>query len=1423
MSSELKDLKRQERQIQSTFNGAKQFFQKFKVEKHTSQIENRLELLETAMKKFYVVRRKIELLTDEDDEKEASDSKETVEERAVRLETLAERREIEHSQIIQNAEDLFCELKSLLQSLKPANTPTQVPADVAPTPILPTTNSVSRVKLPDIRLPSFGGKTSDWVTFRDMFQSLIHHNDQLNAIDKFSYLRSSLIGEALQEISSIEMSVVNYPIAWDLLKRRYENRKLIVKAHLDALFAVEPMKRENYEALSHLIGEFDRNLQMLEKVGEDSSQWSTILVHMICSRLDQATLRHWESHYSSKDVPTYDALMSFLRNQCCVLQSIAPPKSVHSETKKPKFTVSHTSVQSSNRCPFCVEAQHSAFKCQKFIKLKVSERFEMVKRYRLCLNCLSPTHLVRFCTKGFCQHCHQKHHTLLHSGSVIGGKSSSTAPQTDPSVPRAQNRQQTANIQQTQTLAQNHTTLTQNTGSSTSSLHVANANSQPQTHPPPTTDRTPSTNTLAANTYTPQRQVLLSTALIRVSDFYGNALIARALLDSCSEYCFITTTLFQTLKLPETATTLSVGGIGGSIVKSTKSVEATIAPRSLDISSYSENVQLHVLPKLTSKLPLQAVNSRTLAIPAGVILADPTFCEPGSIDLIIGAEYYYDLLLNERMKLSENGPILQRTVFGWVVSGRVPGTNLEIPRTITHTCASIDLRDLLAKFWELESCNNRSTHSVEETMCEEIFDRTTVRDSDGRFIVTLPKKNYVIDQLGDSKSIALKRFFGLEKRLAVNITLKKLYSEFIEEYLSMGHMREIYENGGEMLSYYMPHHAVIKPHSTTTKLRVVFDAFCRSSTGVSLNDGLLVGPVVQQDLLSITLRFRSHKFALVADVAKMYRMVKVAEEDQPLQRILWRNAPNEPVKIYQLTTVTYGTASAPYLATKCLQRLGSEGTQSHPTAARVVANDFYVDDLLTGTDSIEEGVILASALIDLTNSAGFNLRKWSSNSQELLSSIPSELRDDRAILELDSSASTVKTLGIIWEPANDCFRFAVPHWNTESIITKRLVLSDTARIFDPIGLIGPVIVQAKIFLQKLWKLKSDWDEPLPLELQNFWIQYRLNLSALETFSVPRWIGFSSNLVSTELHGFCDASEAAYGACLYLRCEAIDGSVSVRLIMSKSRVAPLEDLSRKKKKQSIPRLELSSALLLSHLYEKLCSSFEPPGKVYFWTDSMIVKCWLSSLPCRWQSFVANRVSEIQHITKKGVWNHIAGADNPADIISRGSTPAQLQYQPRWFEGPLWTRQQHSTWPKSADVMSPPNSPLLEEKPTASLPVHTKPLNNLFLRKSSFPDLVRMVAWIRRFIHNAMPNNRTRKRLNYLSSVEYDEAVIVLVRIAQHESFAEEIASLSKGEPVKASSKLSALNPRLVNGIIQVGGRLSHAPVSESRKHPMIIHH
>nr|XP_049467031.1 uncharacterized protein LOC125908360 [Anopheles coluzzii] len=360
-------------------------------------------------------------------------------------------------------------------------------------------------------------------------------------------------------------------------------------------------------------------------------------------------------------------------------------------------------------------------------------------------------------------------------------------------------------------------------------------------------------------------------------------------------------------------------------------------------------------------------------------------------------------------------------------------------RNLQIVC-NTSIEEQLSKFRELESCRATSTLCVEKSNCEKQFAATTTSDTDGRFIVQLPKREEKLALLGDSKGIATRRFLALERRLSSNASLKTDYTQFIEEYAELQHMTELAESDATSSSplYYLPHHCIVRPDSTTTKLRVVFDASCALDTVTSLNDALMIRPTIQDDLISILLRFRMSKLALVADIEKMYRQINIAAIDRPLQRILWRNSPTEPIRTFQLNTVTYGTSCAPYLATKTLQVLS-------------------------------QGQRVCQQLIDLLASGGFCLRKRATYNRRIFEHLPQHLQDERTILNLDSKSPIIKTLGLKWNISTDAFVFNIPRWNADNVITKRNALSDVAKLFDPIGLVGPVIIQAMLFLQELWR------------------------------------------------------------------------------------------------------------------------------------------------------------------------------------------------------------------------------------------------------------------------------------------------------------------------------------------------------------------
>jgi hypothetical protein len=322
----------------------------------------------------------------------------------------------------------------------------------------------------------------------------------------------------------------------------------------------------------------------------------------------------------------------------------------------------------------------------------------------------------------------------------------------------------------------------------------------------------------------------------------------------------------------------------------------------------------------------------------------------------------------------------------------------------------------LNRFWEVEP-EEFLTLTPQQHSCEQHLINNTTHQHDGRFMVRLPVKEDP-SQLGTSHRLAESRLLSIECRLEHNSDLKAQYHQFMAEYEKLGHMTPVMSPTGTQPRYYLPHHPVFQDASTTTKTRVVFDGSAKSSTGFSLNDVLHVGPTVQTDLYSIVLRFCTHQVCFTADIAKMYRQILMHPEDRDLQRILWRHSPDEPIKEYQLNTVTYGMSSTPFLATRCLNKLADDNSDKHPRAAHAMKQDFYVDDLLSGSTTLEEAMQLRDGITTLLQTAGFTLRKWASNSHEFLDDIPEDLKESQQSLSLDGKDG-VSTLGLLWLPSTD--------------------------------------------------------------------------------------------------------------------------------------------------------------------------------------------------------------------------------------------------------------------------------------------------------------------------------------------------------------------------------------------------------------------
>ncbi|UYV68826.1 hypothetical protein LAZ67_6001081 [Cordylochernes scorpioides] len=454
---------------------------------------------------------------------------------------------------------------------------------------------------------------------------------------------------------------------------------------------------------------------------------------------------------------------------------------------------------------------------------------------------------------------------------------------------------------------------------------------------------------------------------------------------------------------------------------------------------------------------------------------------------------------------------------------------------------------------------------------------------------------------------------------------------------------------------------IVKRH--IAQLRVLYTFFRENHKNI-FGEAELLCPKLQNNIFNILLKFRTNSVALVADIEKMYRQIRLHPDDIKYQTILWRDCKDLELQEYNLLTVTYGLACAPYLAIRTLHQIAHEVQVSNPRVSKIIREDFYVDDLLTGCPTLEDAKGLVQQLIAVLGSGGFVLRKWVSNETSIIEDLPLLLIGKGEVMEFNRKESGVNVLGIQWDPSYDTLNISCKSGPAD-IKSKRQIVSAIARIYDPCGWLSPTTVVLKLLLQEIWKLKCGWDEDIPASIQRKWNTFEREMKHFQQISIPRYI-FQRNLLisNMQMHGFCDSSELAYSAVCYLRITYENNQIETILLTAKTKVAPI-------KKITIPRLELCAALMLAQLQSQTTQAL--PFNIdeqFYWTDSKIVLAWITSESKKWQIFVANRVAKIQDLTAAHSWQYISGKQNPADLATRGILPSCLITSKLWWHGPVW---------------------------------------------------------------------------------------------------------------------------------------------------------
>ncbi|XP_063900416.1 uncharacterized protein LOC135119984 [Zophobas morio] len=904
----------------------------------------------------------------------------------------------------------------------------------------PHTSTTSKSSLPNIAIPKFSGKIEDWNNFISLFTSIIHKNATLSSAEKFVYLRSLLHSDALAVISALEVTPENYDLAFAALQNRYQNKRRLAIHYLSQIKNFTGSSLNTRNGLQHFLNIHSNSINALRALNiPDLADF--LLFQMVSENLDTNIRKAFEAKIQSNSIPTYKELIDFVTEQCKTFEVVG---------------AAETSNTSKSRLKSLPSKRPNSFLTKTKENNSPGSSRKGLPPAPTCPLCQS-SHSLSRCEEFLAQGIQQKYDTiksLKRCFNCLGNHFLTSCASTN--------------------------TCKHCNGKHHTLLHAEKDSTKEI--PPNSTTVTLSCRT--TNNLLPHH-VLLGTVQLFIQDEAGIFWPIRAVVDPGSQISAITLRTVNRLGLRRSqAKNIEVSGISGSYTKTQGIVNCILRSK---YSSESLKVNAVVLTSIANKLP-------TLPLPTSIRqkfmeidLADSSFDQPSKIDFLIGADIYPHILSPHSPHIISGNPSAIRTLFGWIIMGN---TSIEHPTTSSVSLLVVNpsLDSLLRQFWEQEEIEISKPVNPDDVFCEEHFLQTHSRDASGRYSVSLPFKKGCTS-LGVNRHIAMKSFFNLEKRLHKQPGTEAPYQAFLTEYEDLRHMNVITKPS----SYILPHHCVFKQTSSSTKIRVVFNGSALDSKGSSLNERLLPGPKLQNDLSDILISFRVHEVAICADIRMMYRQIMLVPQDRQFNHIFWRSKPNLPVQEYELNTVTYGLTSSAYLAQRVLHQLVTDEGAQYPLASNALIAHSYVDDIVTGAASMKEAEKLKTELINLLSKGGFELRKWCSNLPESLNSLPAQYLENPIVFSTEESA--FKILGLMWEPNSDNFTYHTHQFQGPS--TKRTILSYISQIFDPLGWLTPVVFWAKHFLQQLWLFQCDWDEPLNPILRHQWETFVAEIHLLQ--------------------------------------------------------------------------------------------------------------------------------------------------------------------------------------------------------------------------------------------------------------------------------------------------------------------------------------
>lgn len=896
-------------------------------------------------------------------------------------------------------------------------------------------SSDGRLRKPDVKLPKlvlqkFSGDVLQWQSFWDQFVAVVHNSD-LPDITKFTYLRSLLEGEAKEAIEGLSLTDPHYKQATEILEKRFGRKERIIFEHVQGLLAMCQLgKQPSLTSLRKLQDSLLSHVRSLECLGIDGSQYGVLLTPIVLACLPADVRMEWARGSEGKEsdlawlVDFLDKELK-LRETSQAFKTLKPSESRTenrtSEEKRAKASVTVLQTKSTggnSACDVCGKS-HVTSKCWELEKVSQSDRREKLMRKGLCFRCLGKGHLANKCSV-VCGRCKGAHHVLLC---------------------RQQKNGRDADKQKNAKDADKKEEKSEN---------IAN----------------PGLCTLTAHkTGSKQTEVILQTVEVQVRGRSG-LVKANTLFDTGSDRSYISSELVSRVDAEFTKSERVSYCCFGSGKASTEedrnvySVELRGQKAGSGVISATE-VPVVCAPLYRRQVPeeiLMDMNRRNMA-------EDYSQEKRVKVDILIGLDQYWKFVTPECVVLREDsGLVAQRTLFGWMLSGSY-GTTDKKSSSVSHQLLCIQsVRDTeLQQLWEIGL--DVEAEIPENPVLRKFRDSIAMKKD--RYEVALPWKENENRKLMDNFGQAEQRLKSLGRKLMKDDQLKERYNQAFREMESQEVIEEVPPEEKETCNrtFYMPHRPVVRESSVSTKVRPVFDASAQGQNGVSLNDCVETGPNLIPSLVKILVRFRRWPIAIVADIQKAFLQIAVRTEDRDVHRFLWND--NGVVRVMRFARVPFGNRCSPFILNATIKHHLGKLEPSNVVAE--LEENLYVDDWLTGADGESEATHMIEEASAAMSQCSMNLTKWGSNNKEVLDKVLYNLSDKCEHL------CNLKVLGLRWNPDEDSFLFEGVALEQGLIVTKRVVLSLVARLFDPLGFLNPFVIKLKCLFQDLWRLGVEWD------------------------------------------------------------------------------------------------------------------------------------------------------------------------------------------------------------------------------------------------------------------------------------------------------------------------------------------------------------